>query len=104
MRAIGRHVGQTLVALASAEMAVSRLDFLYDTWRLLAQDLGNGQLYVLCAPETDAAMLRMTVDVVATGWKIDSNVQKKLSARPRRDLLARENLDEVSWRLLNQGT
>jgi hypothetical protein len=104
MNAIGRQVLQSQLALESAGYAVSRLEFVFDSWRLLARDLGGGQLFVLCDPRADVAIVRLTADIVIAGWKTDKNVMKQLAPRARRDLLKRENMDEVSWRLLNQGT
>lgn len=104
MHMIGRQVAQTHVALESAGYAAQYIEFVYDSWRLLARDLGNAQLFILCEPGVNMSLVRLTADVVATGWRADKGVQKRLAGHTRREGLTRENLDEVSWRLLNQGT
>ena len=104
MQMIGRQIAQTHAALESADYAVHHIEFVYDCWRLLARDLGNAQLFILCEPGADMSLVRLTADVVATGWHADKGVQKRLAGRTRREGLTRDTLDEVSWRLLNQGT
>ncbi len=102
MNAIGREVSQAFAAIEAGSAAASRLDIAYDTWRLVATDIGNAILFVLSEPEVDLPILRMTVDIIAAGWKKDSNVQKQLARHraPRRDVLAKGRFDDVSLRTL----
>jgi len=104
MNTIGRQVVQSQLAFESAGYPLSRMEFVFASWRLLTRDLGSGQLFILCDPRADIAIVRLTADIVIAGWKADKGVMKKLAPRAPRDLLKREHMDEVSWRLLNQGT
>lgn len=100
MNAIGREVAQAMAALDTAGRTAQRLDFTYDSWRLLATDVGDALLFVVCEPQVDMPVLRMTVDVVAMGWKKDSSAQKQLARHrsARKDVMAKATFDDVSLR------
>lgn len=104
MNRVGRLAGQMLVVIGRASRPVERLDLRFDVWRLFAQDLGNGLLLVVCEPQVDMALLKLTVDVLAAGWARDAAVQKRLRAAPRGRIYPRDGIDETVRRLLNQGT
>lgn len=99
MQTIGREVGRAFVALEAAGQRAERLDFVYDRWRLLAQDMGDAVFFVVCQPEADMAMVRMTVDVVIAGWRKDATAQKRLQRHraERAALVSRATLDQGSW-------
>lgn|GEM_PF-1866022 len=99
MHTIGREVGQAFAALEAAGEPATRIDFVYDSWRLLAQDIGNAVFFVVCHPEVDMAMVRMTADVVVAGWSKDAHAQKRLQQRraERAALVDRATLDQGSW-------
>ena len=97
---IGRETAQAFAALEAGGRAANRIDFTYDTWRLLATDLGDGILLVVCEPQVDMPILRMTVDVVSSAWKKDSAVQKQFARHraARKEVIARAQFDDVSQR------
>lgn len=99
MNTIGREVGQAFAALEAASEPASRIEFVYDSWRLLAQDIGHAVFFVVCHPDADMAMVRMTADVVLAGWSKDGNAQKRLQQRAaeRAALVSKANLDQGSW-------
>lgn len=99
MQTIGREVGRTFVALEAAARPAQRLDFVYSSWRLLAQDMGDAVFFVVCQPDADMAMVRMTVDVVIAGWRKDATAQKRLQRHrtERAALVSRATLDQGSW-------
>jgi hypothetical protein len=99
MTTIGREVGRIFSALEAAGSPTTRLELAYSTWRLFAQDIGGGVLFVVSEPGNDPSLVRMTADVVAAGWARDGSVQKRLLARKadRRELVTRATLDPVSW-------
>jgi len=78
MNTIGREVGRAFVALDAANAPANRLDFAYDRWRLMAQDIGEAVLFVVCQPEADMSIVRMAADVVVAGWRKDANAQRRL--------------------------
>jgi hypothetical protein len=98
MNAIGREAAQAFTACDAAGRAAARLDLTYDTWRLLATDLGDAILFAVCDPQVDMPVLRMTVDIVTAGWKKDSSAQKLLAKRrsPRKATVEPAQMDDVS--------
>jgi len=54
---------------------------------------------VVCQPEVDMAIVRMTVEVVIAGWRKDANAQKRLHRHQaeRAALVSRAVLDQGSW-------
>ncbi len=100
MNTIGREVGRAFVALDAAKAPATRLDFAYDRWRLLAQDIGEAVLFVVCQPEADMSIVRMSVDVVVAGWRKDVTAQKRLqrASIERTALVKSSNLDHGSMR------
>lgn len=99
MTTIGREVARAFVALEAANQPAERMEFVYDRWRLLAQDMGDAVFFVVCQPEADMAMVRMAADVVIAGWRKDSNAQKRLQRHraERTALVNRAALDQGSW-------
>ncbi len=99
MNTIGREVGQAFAALEAAHEPAARIEFVYDSWRLLAQDIGDAVFFVVCHPDADMAFVRMTADVVLAGWSKDGNAQKRLQVHraERAALVSRANLDQGSW-------
>ena len=99
MSTIGREVGRALVALDAAGQKASRIEFAYDTWRLLAIDIGDAVLFVVSQPDTSMAMVRMSADVAIGGWQTDSAARKRLERHraERAALVNRTQLDQGSW-------
>lgn len=99
MNTIGREVGRAFVALEAASRPATRLDFVYDSWRLVAQDVGDAVFFVVCHPDADMATVRMTVEVVIAGWRKDANAQKRLHRHraERAALVSAATLDQGSW-------
>lgn len=103
LKSIGHQVTQTAAGLRMAEGSMTELDFTYERTRLMAHDVGNAVLVVLCEPEVDIAMLRMTMNVVIARLKSDGAVQKQLEARAAKNGTLHE-ADETSWHLLKALT
>lgn len=98
MSAMGREVGRIVAALEAAGRSGSRLDFTYSNWRLLAIDLSDGILLVVCHAAVDMAFLRMNADIVLTGWRQDATVQKRLQRHrvARRELVNRSTTEPAA--------
>ncbi len=97
---VGREVTQALAALEMVGEAKSELDFAYSRMRVLVQSLGKAVLIVLCEPEVDISLLRLTVNVVTTRLKGQSEIQAQLHAREVPREVVREDTDDMSWHLL----
>ena len=98
--AIGREVTQTMAALETTGEAVSELDFAYEGARLVAHDLEKAVLVVLCEPDVEIAMLRLTLSVVMARLKGDAETQSRLEARAEEKEVVQDEVDEISWHLL----
>jgi hypothetical protein len=56
---LGKEAARAFSALEAAGTRARQVEFEFDTWRLVAQDLGEGLLLV-CRPGVDSALLRMS--------------------------------------------
>jgi predicted regulator of Ras-like GTPase activity (Roadblock/LC7/MglB family) len=63
LQGIGRQVALILIALDTAGETISELDFTYEGARLVTHVLLNAVLVVLCEPQVEIALLRMTLDL-----------------------------------------
>ncbi len=99
MNTIGREVGRAFVALETAGQKAPRLEFAYNTWRLLARDIGDAVLFVVCQPDTDMAMVRMSAEVALGAWQKNAAAQKRLQRHraERSSLVNKTALDNGSW-------
>lgn len=99
MSTIGREVGRAFIALEAAGRAASRMELVYDSWRLFALDISDAVVFVVCQPAADMAVVRMTVEVVVAGWRKDGDAQKRLARNKavRRELVNRSQLDTGAW-------
>jgi hypothetical protein len=108
MSAMGREVGRIVAALESSGRPASRLDFTYSNWRLLAIDLSDAILLVVCYAEADMSFVRMTADIVLTGWREDANVRKRLERHrvERQPLVSRAAMGRPrgAWRTLGANS
>ncbi len=100
LTSVGREVSQTLAALAMAGQRTNELDFMYEAMRVVAHDLGNATLIVLCEPRVEIAMLRLTLNVVLARLKGDSGIQSQIDARFLERELKQDDVDDISWHLL----
>lgn len=100
MNAIGREVGRSLLALEASGHKRLRLDFVFDSWRLLAHDMGEAMVFIVCEPRVDAATVRMTLDVALNAWQNDSRARKRLASRrgERKQLATPATLDPNAYR------
>ncbi|MGH2608096.1 MAG: hypothetical protein ACRDHF_03315 [Tepidiformaceae bacterium] len=109
MSAMGREVGRIVGALESSGRPASRLDFTYSNWRLLAMDLGDAILLVVCHANVDMSFVGMTTDIVLTGWRRDADVQRRLQRHrvEREPLVSRTNAarpQRATWRTLEPNS
>lgn len=105
MNTIGREVGRVLLALEAAGHSAARLDLKFDRWRLLAHDLHDAVLFVMCEPEVDISLVRMTADVVTATWEADPKARKRIAAHraERKQLITGAHLDQgalPAWKLI----
>jgi hypothetical protein len=108
MLALALQTNQALAAVQAAGVVVGRVEFLFDRWRLFVRDLGPCAVICYADADIDAGMLRLTVDMVVSEWRIRGKDQRVAKGNTSRtSLLAKDQLDEPSiqsLRLLIAGT
>ena len=72
----GELLVQTLATLESGYKEFRDLDIYFKDKRLVLRDLEKAVLVVICDPELDVALLRLTMNVVINRWKENSKVQR----------------------------
>jgi predicted regulator of Ras-like GTPase activity (Roadblock/LC7/MglB family) len=66
LRLVGRSLEKTFEGLKlSRRKKVTDLDFLYDTGRVVAKNLGNGCLVIVCTPGVNYPLLNLTANIAA---------------------------------------
>lgn len=100
LNGIGREVALTMAILEKAGETIDELDFTYERMRLLVRDIPNVVVVVLCDPQIEIAMLRLTLNVVAGRFKNDSEIERQLAGRVAEKDLAQDDIDKTSFQLL----
>jgi predicted regulator of Ras-like GTPase activity (Roadblock/LC7/MglB family) len=72
---IAQQALKLLVSSGGKITKVSEMVFHYSQKKLFIVDLEQAILAVICTPSVDIPLLRMTVNVVRTGWEGDEEVQ-----------------------------
>ena len=75
---ISRQVIELLISAGDQIDGISEMVFHYSQKKLFVIDLEKAILTVVCTPSVDISLLRMTVNVIRTGWDSDEKVQKAL--------------------------
>jgi len=72
----GELLVKTLATLESGYKEFTDLDIYFMDKRLVLRDLEKAVLVVICDPELDVALLRLTINVVINRWKENPKVQR----------------------------
>jgi hypothetical protein len=78
---ISRHVVELLSGSADNLPDLEEVVFHFRDRKVLALDLQQAVLIVICTPSVDIPLLRMSVNVVLARWKDDAAVQKQFKAQ-----------------------
>jgi hypothetical protein len=97
---VGREAVLTAAVFDRVLEAASELDFTFTGGRLILRDLPSSLLVLLCEPEVEIAMLRLTLNVAVGQLRDDAELRSRLrDSMVSREVLENE-LDEISWQLL----
>ncbi len=101
---LGQLMCQLLAVLETQGRKPKELDLLLDHQAVLVRDLGNAFVMVLCVPQLDRALLRLTLNVAALPFEKDADLQGLLreAAPLRRDVLTENALDAAAWELVQR--
>lgn len=75
---IARQTLELLVSAGEHVNGLSEVVFHYSQKKLFVFDLEKAVLCIICTPSVDLSLLRMTVNVIKTGWDDDVKVQAEL--------------------------
>lgn len=75
---ISSHILDLMVSTSEHLKELSEIVFHYAQKKLFIVDLEDAILAVVCTPSVDISLLRMSVNVVRTGWDDDPEVQELL--------------------------
>jgi predicted regulator of Ras-like GTPase activity (Roadblock/LC7/MglB family) len=101
---IGLGLSQCLGAL-HARSAVRDLEVVFERKTVVARDLGNATLAVVCSADANLPLLRMTLNVAANPFEGDAELQRglKQAALSRGNTLSGEHLDALARSLLQRA-
>ncbi|MFO8035127.1 MAG: hypothetical protein R6U57_00655 [Anaerolineales bacterium] len=88
LEAMGNSAVQTLATLKSEGSECRQMDYVFDRFRVVVNDLQKAVLVIICQPEVDISLLRLTMSVVTDRWDEDPRAQKYLDARAQKRLTA----------------
>ena len=78
LEAVSSQVIELIVSSGDQLKELSEMVFHFSQKKFLVIDLEKAILAVVCTPSVDLSLLRMTVNVVCTGWDEDPKVQTYL--------------------------
>jgi predicted regulator of Ras-like GTPase activity (Roadblock/LC7/MglB family) len=78
LEAVSSQVIELIVSAGEQVKDLSEMVFHFSQKKFLVIDLEKAILAVVCTPSVDLSLLRMTVNVVCTGWDEDPKVQTYL--------------------------
>lgn len=101
---IGLALNQCFGAL-NARSAFRDIEVVFEGKTLVARDLGNATLAVVCGADANLPLLRMTLNVAANPFEGDAELQRGLqqAALSRANTLKGERLDALARALLHRA-
>ena len=104
LRGISRQVTQAIAA--KIQNSIHEIDLTYESFRVLIRDLNQAALVVLCKPNIDIALLRLTLNVNFSKADIETKLQTIIPEERVIRIVNEDDIDEISWRLyrsINEG-
>ncbi len=101
---IGLALSQCLAAI-HARSAVTDIELQYERKVVVAHDLGNALLVVVCNADVNLPLLRMTLNVAASPFEADAELQRALkqAALSRTNTLSQEHVNASDRSLLHKA-
>ena len=79
MENISRHILEAFKTIGEELPGMKEVVLHYKQRKLFAVDIQQALLIVVCTPSVDIPLLRMSVNVIVTGWQNDPKVKKELA-------------------------
>lgn len=101
---IGTSLAQTFAAFQTRG-GCKDLEYRFEQKILFARDMGNAFVVILLSPGTSLSMLRMTLNVAATAFESDGDLQKSLQqvATTRTGSLSQNSMNALMWQLAQKA-
>ncbi len=104
LRGISRQVTQAIAA--RIQNGIHEIDLTYEGLRVLIRDLNQAALVVLCKPNIDIALLRLTLNVNFSKSDIETKLRDNIPEERVIRIVNEDDVDDISWRLyrsINEG-
>jgi predicted regulator of Ras-like GTPase activity (Roadblock/LC7/MglB family) len=104
LRGISRQITQAIAA--RMQNIIHEIDLTYEGFRVLIRDLHQAALVVLCKPDIDIALLRLTLNVNFSKSDIETKLRDIVPEERVIRIVNEDDVDEISWRLyrsINEG-
>ncbi len=76
---ITRHCVELLSTSSLSVQGLMEVVIHFQQRKVFILDLEQAILIILCTPSIDISLLRMTLNVITSGWQTDSKIQKQLN-------------------------
>jgi predicted regulator of Ras-like GTPase activity (Roadblock/LC7/MglB family) len=100
VRDVARELLQTAAVLGRIGEPAREMDFTYAGSRVVVRDLQDSLLVVLCEPQVEIAMLRLTLNVATTQLRDDAELRGQLRSNLTDREVLESELDQISWQLM----
>ncbi len=75
---ISRLCLEALVAVDQVEDQITELDFSTSAATVLVRDYNSYILVILCDPDVNTSLIRLSINVVSSQWQEDQNIQRRI--------------------------
>jgi predicted regulator of Ras-like GTPase activity (Roadblock/LC7/MglB family) len=100
VRDVARELLQTAAVLRRIGEPARELDFTYAGRRVVVRDLEDSLLVVLCAPQVEISLLRLTLNVATSQLRDDVELRNLLRGHVANREVLESELDQISWQLM----
>lgn len=78
LQKISRLCLEALVAVDQVEDQITELDFSTSAATVLVRDYNSYILVILCDPDVNTSLIRLSINVVSSQWQEDQNIQRRI--------------------------
>jgi predicted regulator of Ras-like GTPase activity (Roadblock/LC7/MglB family) len=100
VRDVARELLQTAAVLHRIGEPARQMDFTYAGRRVVVRDLEDSLLVVLCAPQVEISLLRLTLNVATAQLRDDVELRNLLRGSVANREVLESELDQTSWQLM----
>jgi predicted regulator of Ras-like GTPase activity (Roadblock/LC7/MglB family) len=83
LQEISRLCLEALVAVEQVEDQITELDFTTPAATVLIRDHNSFLLVILCDPDVNTSLIRLSINVVSSQWQEDQNIRRRIENHER---------------------